>query len=152
MTLSDYIDLVATKMHRTDDASKREARKYIQSRYQMIYEGCVWRDVCAAMVVPFESGEQITILPHLVDRVIAVRWSNNFPLRNEPLWTVIEIDANQPDQIRDDQFFHLLSQCACRLACRDADPHGNQRLDLPFQCLHLRGLPKPGQGGGGGDQ
>jgi hypothetical protein len=43
MTLSDYIDLVATKLHRTDDASKREARKYIASRYQMIYEGCIWR-------------------------------------------------------------------------------------------------------------
>jgi hypothetical protein len=111
VTLSDYIDLTCAKLHRTDDASRREARKYIQSRYQMIYEGCPWRDVCAAMVVPLAT-EQVTILPYLIDRVISVRWSNNFSLRNEQLWTVIQVDPNRFDQVGDPISFSIYSPSA----------------------------------------
>lgn len=132
MTLSDYIDLTCAKMHRTDDASRREARKYIQSRYQMIYEGCPWRDVCAAMVVPI-TNEQVTILPYLIDRVIAIRWNNNFSLRNEQLWTEIEIDPNRFDQVGDPISFSIYSPSA--LAVSPAGHQlamGTSTATLPF--------------------
>ena len=98
-------------MHRTDAPSRAEARKYLQSRYQMIYEGCAWRDVCAMMVVPFDAA-QVVIFPAIVDRIIGIRWSNNYSLRNESLWTIMEIDPNRFDQVGDPISYSIISPSA----------------------------------------
>ena len=96
MTLGDFVDLVCTKVHRTDEPSRAEARKYIASRYQMIYESYPWRDACEVAATAI-TASQTVILPYIADRIIGVRWSSGITLRNESLWTILQIDPARFD-------------------------------------------------------
>jgi hypothetical protein len=87
MTLDDYVDVICMKMHRTDDASRAEARTYVRARYRTICEAAPWRDLTEVGALPL-GGSQETILPHIVGTVIACRWSTNLMLQNDSLWTV----------------------------------------------------------------
>jgi hypothetical protein len=120
MTLGDLLDLVTTKVHRTDEPSRAEARKYIASRYQMIYESYPWRDACEVAATPI-SAAQTVILPHIVDRVIGVRWSSGLTLRNESLWTILQIDPAKFDQAGDPVTYTIYSPSAVA-----ASPGGQQ--------------------------
>jgi hypothetical protein len=97
MTLEQYVDTICTKMHRTDDASRTEAKVYVRARYRTIYEACVWRDLQEIGALPLGGGRE-TILPHIVGTVIACRWSSNILLNNDSLWTVLAIDPTRFDQ------------------------------------------------------
>lgn len=130
MTLGDMIDLVCTKMHRVDVPSRDEARKYIKARYQTIYESRPWRDVTGVVGVQL-NATQTAILPHLVDRVISCRWGQNITLRNEALWTIIEMDPARFDQVGDPLSYSIMSPSGVR-----REPGGNQ-LSL------LTGQPTP---------
>ena len=122
MTLGDYIDLVCTKVHRTDLPSREEARKYIASRYQMIYESYPWRDACevAGTVLP---ASQTVILPHIADRIMACRWATGITLRNESLWTILQIDPGRFDQVGDPVTYTIYSPSAVH-----SPPMGNKVL------------------------
>lgn len=109
MTLGDYVDLVTTKVHRTDEPSRDEARKYIASRYQMIFESYPWRDACEVAGIALENTSQIVILPHIADRIIGVRWSSGLTLRNESLWTILQIDPAKFDQTGDPVTYTIYS-------------------------------------------
>src|SRR5262245_62156294 len=111
MTLGDYVDLVCTKVHRTDQPSREEARKYVASRYQMIYESYPWRDACEVAGTDI-AATQTVILPHIAERVIACRWASGMTLRNESLWTILQIDPSRFDQIGDPITYTIYSPSA----------------------------------------
>jgi hypothetical protein len=113
MTLSEYIDVICMKMHRTDDASRNEARTYVRARYRTIYESVPWRDLTEIGAVPL-GGAQETILPHIVGTVIACRWSTNMMLKNESLWTVLAIDPTRFDSTGEPISFSVISPSGAR--------------------------------------
>jgi hypothetical protein len=115
MTLGDYVDLVTTKVHRTDEPSRDEARKYIASRYQMIFESYPWRDACEVAGIAC-TATQTVILPHIADRIIGVRWSSGLTLRNESLWTILQIDPAKFDQTGDPVTYTIYSPSAVHTA------------------------------------
>ena len=108
MTLEQYVDLACTKLHRTDLPSRQEARKYVRSRYQMIYEGCPWRDVIEAMVVPFPL-QQVVILPHIIDRIMGIRWGDSIMLRNVSLWETMQMNPAKFEEIGDPLSYSIIS-------------------------------------------
>ena len=115
MTLGDYVDLVTTKVHRTDEPSRAEARKYIASRYQMIYESYPWRDACEVAGIAL-AATQTVILPHIADRVIGCRWGSGLTLRNDNLWTILQIDPAAFDRIGDPISYTIYSPSAVHTA------------------------------------
>ena len=120
MTLGEYVDLVCTKVHRTDEPSQEEARKYIASRYQMIYESYPWRDVCEIAGTALIAAQTV-ILPHIADRIIGCRWASGITLRNESLWTILQIDPSRFDQIGDPITYTIYSPSGVHTS-----PMGNQ--------------------------
>lgn len=120
MTLGDYVDLVCTKVHRTDEPSRAEARKYIASRYQMIFESYPWRDACEVAATPI-TASQTVILPYIADRIIGVRGGSGLALRNESLWTILQIDPARFDQTGDPVTYTIYSPSAVY-----ASPGGQQ--------------------------
>ena len=115
MTLGDYVDLVCTKVHRTDEPSREEARKYIASRYQMIYESYPWRDACEVSGIAC-TATQTVILPHIADRVIGCRWGSGLTLRNDSLWTILQIDPSAFDRMGDPVSYTIYSPSAVHTA------------------------------------
>jgi hypothetical protein len=97
MTLSDYVEFICTKMHRTDDPSREEARTYVKARYRTLYESTPWRDTQQIGAISMGGGQE-AILPHIVGAVMACRWSSQINLRNDSLFTVLSIDPSRFDQ------------------------------------------------------
>ena len=56
MTRGELVDLVCTKVHRVDNESVAEARKYVRSRYQIIWDTRLWRD---SLEMKLLQGEQL---------------------------------------------------------------------------------------------
>jgi hypothetical protein len=130
MTLGELVDLVCTKVHRNDDESRAEARKYIRSRYQIIWDSRAWRDTMDILTMqgtqivnefgePLidENGEfifdglvdQVLIMPAVVGKVIALRWGNMTTLTNEEMGTVFFIDPNLFNTVGDPLSFSCIS-------------------------------------------
>lgn len=120
MTLLDYIDFVCTKMHRTDAASMANCKKYLQLRYQTIYESRLWRDAQIPLATSF-SAEQVKILPYIVDRVLGCRWGTNIKLNPEQLWTVLTINPSRFSEVGDPVSYSIISPSAVLLS-----PGGNK--------------------------
>jgi hypothetical protein len=115
MTLEQYVDVICTKMHRTDDATRAEARVYIQARYRTLYDSSAWRDLQQIGALPLGGGRE-TILPHIVGTVIACRWSSNILLANESQWTVLAIDPSRFDQQGEPVSFSVISPSGVRVS------------------------------------
>lgn len=108
MTLSEYVDLVCTKMHRTDSASLENCKKYIRLRYKTIYDSRAWRDTQIPLGTTF-AAEQVKILPYIVDTVIGCRWGTNIKLNNDQLWTVLTIDPSRFNEVGDPVSYSIIS-------------------------------------------
>ena len=81
MTLFELVDGACAKLHRNDNETQLEAKKYARYRYQMIWNSRPWRDALNLMMLPL-SDDQIIYMPGICDRVVCVRWgldSNLFP-------------------------------------------------------------------------
>jgi hypothetical protein len=113
MTLDDYVDVICMKMHRTDEPSRDEARTYVRARYQTIYESTCWRDLQKIGAVPLGGGQE-TILPHIVGNVIACRWSTSMTLKNDSLWTVLQIDPTRFDSTGEPVSFSIIAPSGVR--------------------------------------
>lgn len=111
MTLSGLADLVCAKMHRTDDESRAEAKKYIASRYQMLWEGRPWRDSLGILTLEAAAAQTI-ILPALVDRVLSVRRGDNATLQNETLSTMFLLDPGRFESIGEAVSFSIVEPSA----------------------------------------
>lgn len=109
MTLSEYVDLICQKCRRTDNPTRDEARTYIRNKYRTIYESKPWRDVSGVIGVPVLAGDQIKILPQIIDRVIGCRWSNQFTISNASLWEIMEINPHRFDEVGDPLSYSIIS-------------------------------------------
>lgn len=109
MTLSEIATLVTTKMHRTDAQSVTEAKVYIRARYKMLWESRPWRDSISMITIPSASVTRITILPKIVDRVLAVRWGTLTNLLPADLGTVFSMDPNLFERTGDPAAFSLIT-------------------------------------------
>lgn len=92
MTLSELADLVCTKCHRTDAQSVTEAKTYIRARYRMLWDSRPWRDALGVLPIASENVSRITILPGIIDRLMAIRWGDSSTLLPADLGTIFSID------------------------------------------------------------
>lgn len=114
MTKIDYVNFVCSKLHRTDNPSKDEARQYCRLRYQTLYDSRAWRDTQSIFATNI-STTQVHILPYIIDRVIGVRWGDHIPLINEQLWAMLTIDPSVFDDVGDPGSFSIYSPSAVAL-------------------------------------
>jgi hypothetical protein len=111
MTLSGLADLVCAKMHRTDDESRAEAKKYIASRYQMLWESRPWRDALGMLTLTAEPGHTL-ILPALVDRVLSVRRGDSATLQHETLSSMFLLDPSRFESVGEPVSFSIIEPSA----------------------------------------
>mgnify|MGYP003694639153 CR=1 FL=1 len=115
MTLDDYVDFICTKMHRTDEPSRNEARTYVRARYRTLYESLCWRDLTEVRAFSL-GGSRETILPHIVGTVIACRWSTSIMLSNDSQWTVLSIDPTRFDSTGEPISFSVIAPSGVRVS------------------------------------
>ena len=137
MTLSEIVDLVCLKMHRVDEESNQEARKYVISRYRIIHDSRLWKDTrdifdFRGQVLLTQDGSpimdgagnilatgiagQIIILPALVGKVIACRWGNFSTLEVEELQTLFRTNPQAFNEIGDPVSFSVVAPSAVHTA------------------------------------
>lgn len=110
MTLAEYVDLVCQKCRRNDNPTREEAKTYIRNKYRTIYESKPWRDVSGVIGVPITTADgPVVILPQIIDRVIACRWSDTIPLPHSSLYEIMEINPHRFDEIGDPLSFSIIS-------------------------------------------
>jgi hypothetical protein len=130
MTLGELTDLVCTKVHRNDVESQAEARKYIRSRYQIIWDMRLWRDTLELKTmrggeitnefgIPLtdEHGnilyagliDQVITMPIIVSRVVACRWGSLSTLEPEALDALFQIDPDRFDRVGEPISFSVIS-------------------------------------------
>ena len=116
MTLSELASLVATKCHRTDAQSVTEAKEYIRARYRMLWDSRPWRDALGVLTIAAESVERITILPGIIDRLMAVRWGDSGTLLPADLGTIFSIDPALFDRTGEPVSFTIISPSAVEVS------------------------------------
>lgn len=92
MTLGELADLVCTKIHRSDDQSVIEAKKYLRSRYEMIWNSNPWRDAMCEVLIPSVDVQRTIILPVIVDRVQNVLFDDR-PIPTESMQFIYQVAA-----------------------------------------------------------
>jgi hypothetical protein len=108
MTLGEYVDLICSKCRRTDNPTRTEAKTYIRNKYRTIYESKPWRDVSGVIAVAIPAT-QIVILPRIIDRVVACRWSDQFSLPNMSLYDIIELNPHKFEEVGDPLSYSIIS-------------------------------------------
>lgn len=109
MTLSELATLVCTKCHRTDDSSVEEAKTYLKSRYRMLWDSRPWRDSIGMISLGSSSVSQVTTLPAIVDRVMAIRWGSESNLLPQSLGAIFQIDPALFDRTGTPASFSLIA-------------------------------------------
>jgi hypothetical protein len=132
MTLAELVDLVCTKVHRLDPESQEEAKKYLRSRYQILWDSRLWRDSLDTLLLQGrqilnEVGEplldengnilyaglidQTLIMPVIVGRIVCVRWVNT-TLDVEEMSTTFKLNPQTFNQIGRPMSFSIISPSA----------------------------------------
>jgi hypothetical protein len=109
MTLSEIASLVCTKCHRTDTASLQEAKTYIRSRYKMLWDSRPWRDSIGMLSLDSSSVSQVTTLPAIVDRVMAIRWGSETNLLPQDLGTIFQVDPAMFERVGSPATFSIIA-------------------------------------------
>jgi hypothetical protein len=79
MTLTELVDYICTKSGMNSPEDQASARKFISKRYELIWNGYLWKDCLFGLDVAIDPSsnadhaEGIVLLPESVDRVVAVR-------------------------------------------------------------------------------
>ena len=111
MTVIEFIDLICTKLHRTDVETREEARQYLSMRYKMIWNSRPWRDTLNLLSLA-TSSNQVIICPNIMDRVICVRWGTDQTLDPETLITMFLTNPSEFNNVSSPSNFNIISPSA----------------------------------------
>lgn len=77
-TLGDMAQFIGEKIGKTDADSLNRIRGFIRRRYQMIYDHALWKESQIIVAIPpLEAAQDTVILPHFIERPVAVRINNS---------------------------------------------------------------------------
>jgi hypothetical protein len=91
MTIAQFAAHICGKMFKTDANSIAACKGFIRRRYQMIYDGSLWKDALVLSTVAADSN--IIVMPQEVGLVVGTRWGDgttldpvefSFLLRTDP--------------------------------------------------------------------
>jgi hypothetical protein len=75
MNIAEFSDQICSKMFKTDIASVAACKGFIRRRYQMIYDGSLWKDSLVLSTVP--ASANILVMPQEVGLIVGVRWGDS---------------------------------------------------------------------------
>jgi hypothetical protein len=97
MTLNDLATLACQKLGKSDPNTLALAKKFAQQRYLMIYDSALWLD--SQMLLSFSIANDRFILPHYVDRIVAVRTNGNLNIPEAGLGTLFQADPTMFERV-----------------------------------------------------
>jgi len=99
MTLTDLATLACQKLGKSDPNTLALAKKFAQQRYLMIYDSALWLDSQILLPFTIAAGLDRFILPHYVDRIVAVRTNGNLNIPETELGTLFQSDPTMFERI-----------------------------------------------------